>query len=241
MVIEGYTSFDIQGVNLRETIESLIKKPGSKFSDIVGYVHNLKDGKVEVICRGQNVELLYHQLLLSKVDEQSKQTEERLEEYKFKNVDISDYYVTESFTDFTVKRDDDLSEMVLALRGAGYRFKKSTETLQRIHESLLKRDKDMIRGRLLMLYHELTNIIVELNQPKKDKIHLDAIRSNFDSLVIPEPGFADQLMQVYIELQEFIKTDNFRDMIDHLKENLESLKAMVGNELNTKYGINLSG
>ena len=161
MIIEGYTSFDIQGVNLRETIESLIKKPGSKFSDIVGYVRNLKDGKVEVICSGQNVELLYHQLLLNKVDEQSKQTEEKLEEYKFKNVDISDYYVTESFTDFTVKRDDDLSEMVLALRGAGYRFKKSTETLQRIHESLLKRDKDMIRGVASIIIYGAVKVSVE--------------------------------------------------------------------------------
>jgi len=32
------------------------------------------------------------------------------------------------------------------------------------------------------------------------------------------PGFADQLMQLYIQPHEFIKTDNFTYIMDHLKK-----------------------
>jgi acylphosphatase len=55
IVIEGHTSFGIQGVN-REEIERFVKEPKEgKALDIIGKVRNLKDGTVEVICKAQNI------------------------------------------------------------------------------------------------------------------------------------------------------------------------------------------
>ena len=230
IIIQGLTSFGIQGVNLRETIEKLVNEPevGDPL-EINGWVENLKNGNVKVIYRGKDEELFYNQLKALK------------KKYKCK-----DFYPFEhndpeilDLEDFVVKRADDLSEMVWALRGAGYRFAQSTKTLEEIHESILKRDKDIVKGKLLMLHQELANIIVEFGSDK-DKIYLEAMKSNFSFLVIPEVGFSEQLMTVFIELQEFLRTGSFVDTEgEHLKNNLNKLKTMVTDELYKKHGIDL--
>jgi len=64
IIIEGYTSFDIQGKNLRETIEEFVKKlkEDGKPLDIRVSVENLKDGRVEVIYIGEDTESFAAQL-----------------------------------------------------------------------------------------------------------------------------------------------------------------------------------
>jgi acylphosphatase len=58
------TLLDIQGKNLRETIEEFVKKPkeDGKAPDIRGSVENLKDGRVEVIYIGEDTESFGAQL-----------------------------------------------------------------------------------------------------------------------------------------------------------------------------------
>jgi acylphosphatase len=231
ITIEGYTSFDIQGINLREKIEGFVKAEG-KSLDIFGNVHNLKDGRVQVICTGKDTKLLHDQL--------EKWKEEK--KYNFKKIEIIEFYdpKAESFTDFTVERADDLSEMVLALRGAGCRFVQSTETLEKINQNILDRDSKLMKGKLLTLHYELTNIISEFDEPNpnRNKIYLEAMKTNVSSPVIPEENFAHLLMQVFIELQEF-QIAGITDRIDHLKVSLNSLRKMVDDELADKHKIRI--
>jgi acylphosphatase len=224
---------------LRETIELLVKKPRSKFSGIHGYVHNLKDGNVEVICKGDKVELLYDQLCQSKINrgEKSIQTEEELKKYEFKDVRISEAYHDEadSFTDFTVERADDLSEMVLALRGAGYRFVESTATLERIHKSLMDRDNRLMESRLVALHHELLRIIDEFakSEPDRNKLRTQVIESHVVTPVNPKEEFVNHLMIVSGKLQEFTVSPGGHSAtwMDDLRNDLDELRKMVDEEL----------
>jgi hypothetical protein len=196
-------------------------------------VRNLKDGTVEVICKGQEVNLLLNQLL---------QWKEK-KKFGFKGVKNFDHHHpdAESFRDFVVERGDDLSEMVLALRGAGYRFVQSSQTLEKINENILERDNKIAVGRLLTLHYELTHNIREFDEPdpNKDKIYLEAIKSNVRSPTIPKEEFAYVLVEVFIELQEFQKADNFADRFKHLKENLNTLRTIVDNELAITHKIKI--
>ena len=232
--IEGYTSFGIQGINLREDIERFVKEPKEgNFLDILGNVRNLKDGSVEVICVGKDTNLLRNQLLQWKKENK----------YGFKDVKISENYDpnAKNFTNFTIERSDDLSEMVLALRGAGYRFVQSTKTLEKINQNILERDSKNAMGKLLTLHYELTHNIREFDEPNinKDKIYLEAIRSNVSSPVIPEEKFAHLLVEVFIELQEFQRANSSKDRVDYLRQNLNILRTIVDSELSTTHKVRI--
>ena len=124
IIIEGITSSSIQGVNLRERIEKFVKTPvAEKRLDIKGKVRNLKNGKVEVICFGGDVQQLYDQITKWR---ESPETEAGID---CKDCRLLNYYDDEiaSYTDFVIERSDDQSEIVWALRGAGNRFVESTK------------------------------------------------------------------------------------------------------------------
>lgn len=54
-----------------------------------------------------------------------------------KPIEIYNYEVDDKlFSDFTIERSDDLSEMVWALRGAGIRFVESTKMLAKIYDKI---------------------------------------------------------------------------------------------------------
>ncbi len=87
--------------------------------------------------------------------------------YKFKkDFQPAPHYLPEieRLTDFTIKRADDISEMVLALRGAGYRFVESTKTLEKIYQSNLDRDNKIREGKLRALHYELTYIEKQMDE-----------------------------------------------------------------------------
>jgi len=57
--------FGIHGVNLREEIERYVKEPKDERSrEIFGIVGNLKDRRVEVICKGSDIDQLHNALVL---------------------------------------------------------------------------------------------------------------------------------------------------------------------------------
>jgi acylphosphatase len=127
IILECYTSFSVQGVNLREEVEKFVREPREgKVLEIKGRVRNLKDGKVEIIYKGNDIAFLYNQISEWKKDQK----------FGIKDIKRNDHFDpdAEGFNDFTIERLDDLSEMVLALRGAGYRFIESTKTLERINQ-----------------------------------------------------------------------------------------------------------
>jgi acylphosphatase len=218
IIIEGYTSFDIQGKNLRETIEEFVKKPkeDGKPPDIRGSVENLKDGRVEVIYIGEDTESFGAQL------------EEHLKKagYKFKNFQPNPHYhpEIERLTDFIIKRADDLSEMVLALRGAGYRFVESTKTLEKMYQSDIERDKKIMAGKLLALQYELTYIEKQIDESNKNIFPPGAINANISSPAIPEMEFVHKLMSVSIDFQEFRMGNKDPS---HLKRSLAALRNII--------------
>jgi hypothetical protein len=84
-------------------------------------------------------------------------------------------------------------------------------------------------GRLLTLHYELTHNIGEFDgpNPDKDKVYLEAIKSNVSSPAIHKEEFAHILVEVFIELQEFQKSGSFADRINHLKENFNTVMLMT--------------
>jgi acylphosphatase len=235
IIIEGYTSFGIQGVNLREAIEKRIKHPdnGDPLA-VVGMVRNLKDGRVEIVCKGPDVGLLYETIH----DWDEKRT------FEIRGHTKEDHYDPEPthITDFVVERSDDLSEMVLALRGAGYRFVQSSKTLEKINENILERDRKIALGRLLTLHYEVVENIRELDEPRLDrkKIYLEVFRSNLSSPVIPEQSFAHLLVRIFNELNALQKDDTFSiERLDSLRKDLLKMQETIDDELCQKYGVKM--
>jgi len=240
IILEGRTSFGIQGINLREKIEETIKQPkNGKPLDVKGRVRNLKDGKVEIICMGSEVELLYETLV--------KWCQDHL--FGIKKVTKEEVHDPEAirFTDFTVERSDDLSEMVWALRGAGYRFVQSTEKLQ----EMIDRDKEVVRGKLLTLHYEVVNnrkVLDELTEMQtstlevsdqnwKNRVHLEVLNSNLASPIISGEPFVSLLTDIFYELNELRQNGSLSgERLVRLTENLSKLQEMVGKELSDKYG-----
>lgn len=234
IIIEGYTSFGIQGVNLREEIERRIRYPDEGDPlDIVGIVRNLKDGRVEVICRGSSVGLLYE--TIGNWEESKK--------FEIMRCSRLPYYDPEEphFTDFVIERSDDLSEMVLALRGAGYRFVESTKTLEIINKNILDRDKKVELGRLLTLHYEVIrnmNALDEESLQRMKMIRLEVLEYNLNSPVVPNQQFVHLLMEIFYELSAIEEGESFSaERLDDLRRNLVSMQQLIGNELRDNHDV----
>jgi hypothetical protein len=105
---------------------------------------------VEIICFGSDVNKLFNELNEWKNSKDNNKHFEIKNLYKFSYEEEDKF---SSFDDFIIERSDDQSEMVWALRGAGRRFKKAADALEKINDNLLERDKKIVAGRLLTLYH----------------------------------------------------------------------------------------
>jgi acylphosphatase len=230
VVLEGFTSYAIQGRNFREKIEELVR---TKFNtdgvNVTGKVSNLKNGQVEVIFCGKDSDWLE---FLKKLGEWTKKDADQSKIY-IREPKIYDYEVEDnSFSDFTIERSDELSEMVWALRGAGNRFVESTKALQKIEETLKYRDKKIAVGRLFSLNYELLQNIELITTPgqNKDRIELVALTANVENPAIPEKYFVHLLVQLYLQVKDFKRTTNSQD-VDELKRKINKLLEIIKNEL----------
>jgi acylphosphatase len=228
IIVTGATSFSVQGVNLRERMEAFARTAlDGKPLDIKGKARNLKDGRVEAICAGKDTEKLLQ--AINKWKEKGIADFTTCEMIDFFDNDLDTYH------GFTVERSDDLTEMVLALRGAGYRFTESTKELQRlteelrnVHKDLLKRDKEYARGRLTTLRYELTRNSEVLASPEanRNKISLDALKSNMESPAIPDPQFVHALSEVYFKLQDYQRQGEDVE-VNQLIEQFKTLNKLI--------------
>jgi acylphosphatase len=239
ITILGSTSFGIQGVNLREEIESIVKNNNL---DIIGRVFNNKDGSVKIICDGKDVDILCDKIKeLSKSNEKIKESTQSTNpdrKYDIKDVRISNYISDEKYDDFKVERSDDQSEMVWALKGAGYRFVKSTETLTEIHQSLKEKDKNIEASRLIALHFELIyNYNLLLNTEKNIK-HFSTVAINAN--IVNPPTFnkniIEPLITLFFEIQEY-QFDPTSTQSERIKENTESLLTIIPNLLKETYNV----
>jgi hypothetical protein len=193
--------------------------------NIQGLVRNLRDGSVEVIIKGSAIEEFYERLSKLKSDKM----------FDIDTVERSHYYYPdiEQFNDFRIERGDDLSEMVLALRGAGIKFKESAEILKKINNQ---------KGRLLTLHHELVHNKLQLEDVKrfKDGISSVALSDNIKNPALPEDNFIFSLCSVFFSLAEVKQTPNSESIdinIHELLQDIDSLDNIIAKELDDMYGI----
>ncbi|GEM_PF-3159842 len=237
IVLEGLTSFSIQGRGLREWIEKVVNGADkeSQPMNLKGRVKNLKDGRVEIICFGPDVDKLFEVLEKRKAESAKDQLFiKRCERSEFFDPDIT------TMTDFKTERSDDSSEMIWALRGAGDRFAESTKELRNlttgletVHHDILERDKKSATGRLLTLHYELISNRDRLADTHARGVRpLPALQANIEWPAIPEQEFAHLVSQVYLGLQ-----DSEVDTAE-LKGDIDTLLDMVDRKL-SEFGVNI--
>jgi hypothetical protein len=129
--------------------------------------------------------------------------------------------------------------MVLALRGAGYRFIESTKTLKKIHENLIERVE---KGHLLALHHELVYNKIQLENLKdlKNKLSLAALNASIENPAVPENDFVFPLSSILFALSELKNADpsslnNFN--VDDIKQDIRSLDTKIRTFLEEKYKV----
>jgi acylphosphatase len=209
ILLDGITSYAIQGINLRENIEEYVRMNiGAQGIRPKGKISNLKNGQVEIIFCGEKSDLDK----LAEYLDNLKRSDDKQQGKVIRKKETYDIQIeSDAFDDFTVERSDDLSEMVWALRGAGIRFEHSTEALKKIHTSLEERDKNTAIGKLLTLHFELMHnirLIASIKNVKGKKkgkgIITVALRANIENpAVATKIQFVYTLGEVYSDLADF--------------------------------------
>jgi acylphosphatase len=207
ILLEGITSYAIQGINLREKVEGYVRSNLS--NGVRGRISNLKNGQVEIIFCGKPSELnklsdyLYKSITINK-DGKEVNVVKKLEPYKME-------IKSDTFSGFSVERSDDLSEMVWALRGPGMRFEEATDALDRIDKTIQKRDENAAIGKLLTLRDELIHnwdLLSNIEMSKRpesvvgvrERINKVALESNIANPAVPDTEFIIPVGEVYSEL-----------------------------------------
>ncbi|MBI2675365.1 MAG: hypothetical protein HYX24_02820 [Candidatus Aenigmarchaeota archaeon] len=211
---------DIQGVNLREKIKEMSKGK-------IGFVRNRKDRNlVEIICKLDHAEEIKKNLDIWK---------ERMKDFiKIDSIDIvENFFDKDDFKEgeFEIKREDDLQEMVWALRGAGKVF--SDLEKQRVI--------GLIEG-VKMEINRISDWLAGLSPNKSNDKFDPKSLSNF-LMQHPIPFEAKETFDKLIGLEDFCsKTNNLISQnskiskeeinivlknIDTIRESLDSLKEFL--------------
>ncbi len=193
----------------------------------------MKDGSVVVLCQGPDAKKLFLSIKKLQTDK----------EYQFRECTMAPYFTDELFEDFKVERADDQTEMVLALKGAGYRFQKSTEMLHEIHQDLIKRDKRLEGARLLALHYELVYNLEQLANPQERRrtISTTALTANIQFPPTLVSSMVFPISTALISLQELRDNEhlfNNPQRVRQLREDVESLDRKIISALRHKYDIN---
>jgi len=168
----GQSEDDVHGVSLRKKISEIVynlyrnrkinRKPR-------GYVKNVKNTRfVDIYLVSKNNSI--PNALWKRLEEEIKEdgTAEQIERPKF-----CVEHLVDEFKDFEIKREDELTEMVWALQGAGDAFATSAEQQKelvirtnRLLQFMRTRDSRKSASRLFALHQELINISLRLDDSK---------------------------------------------------------------------------
>lgn len=162
----------IHGRYCRATIKKDVMNFNKNITNpITGFAKNVK-GKPEVevfaVCEEKASVWTFIDNFLTK--------NEKLSGFRFPTIDDikevtwGDEY--KNIMDFQIKREDDLTEMVWALQGAGQEFKTSSEQIGKILEEIQERDKKKKMSVLQSLNIELHNLYSTLVKIDSDNPHL---------------------------------------------------------------------
>ena len=167
ITIEGETTNDVQGTNLRDRIEKI----GNELN-AGGFVRNIKgEAIVEIICEADKAKQFHEKL---------KELKKRKSElFRIKEIKEPSGKLFDKFDRFRIIREDDLTEMVWGLLGAGrsFQFAEKMRESQRKSRLLtgLKQELTSISNQLDCikggdLYYELRTFCIEhfLKEPPND-------------------------------------------------------------------------
>lgn len=218
IILEGQTAFDVQGVNLRETVERIAINSG-----INGYVRNRKGTKlVEVVCKcesEQDVEM-FKNAIIRGVSENPL--------VKCGNIEIrgpkeyNDPVIKDDEPNgFEIKREDELTEMVWALQNAGKALLIQNELRQKQQFRALDAEMDA--------FQEVLNKIEKKNNIYKEQFALIAIEgflreppSKCDSNLIAR---LYQLYRYAKTINNMIETGGDKDMpLDYMRQTLKEIE-----------------
>lgn len=213
-LFKGEDAADIQGVQFREEI----KKKACKL-EIKGQVRNLKERpngfQVEVICETESEEGA------TKFFEEIKRIQNPLIKLDKASAEMSTKLFNE-FKDFNIVREDDLSEMVWALQGAGRVFANQEEERRTVRENQL----------LESLTYELPTIsnCWEYISTERKKRHFNLIC--IEKILSEPPTGKKELVENIRNLYETCK--QFNDMMDEggwdgilSSENYEKIQGLL--------------
>jgi len=217
IVITGLTATDVQGITLREKVERLAKQLGAK-----GFVRNVKGkSEVEVICDADKAKELFEGI-------------GRIRERLGGMFAIGEPTETlfDEFTDFTIKREDDLTEMVWGLQGAGKAFLSAEDVREEM------RKKRLMRG----LKGEISSISDRIEDVKSG---VGTFRTICMENFLKEPPLGPDISELLDNLNDLWDAcDEANRLMPHfsqsdararIEDNIKRIESLVG-AINKKLG-----
>ncbi|RLF94866.1 hypothetical protein DRN50_04710 [Thermococci archaeon] len=226
IVLKGDTPDDVQGINLRNEIARIAKNLRKEGKNIRGQIRNIKgEAKVEILCQGSDVREFIERL--KKFIDKEFKGKIKLNEYKEKRiVDLKD--------DFVIIREDDLTEMVWALRGAGKVFER---LIKLIDEKERERESKRKKSLLLSLENELSSIYDRADRIERREAHMKFRLFCIENFLKEPPIDVDiELTKGLNDLYEYCdETNNLIDMYPQmsdeetklLEDNIDKIKKLV--------------
>ncbi|MFH0890067.1 MAG: hypothetical protein V1836_02895 [Candidatus Aenigmatarchaeota archaeon] len=216
IIVVGESESDVQGTDLREDIKKVATSLG-----INARIENVKDkSEVKVICESDKADSLYKgiKILVDKANEDDKL-------YFIKDVKLPDDRIFDN-TDLDLVREDDLSEMVWALRGAGRAFKKLADETKKLEERKQKvKTESMFTG----LRYEINSISEHVgflrSKERNSDFQLFTIEHFLkEPIVLNDGDLLTSLRALYDFCQE---TNHLKNAGKDIDKNLDVIEALI--------------
>ncbi len=146
------------------------------------------------------------------------------------------FFSQKDFEDFTVKRDGEQKEMMLALQGAGKLFKVSAGIQQKVSKQLKERDEKKIIGLLYSMKFEIRLNIEAVSGKVPGAVSLIALQQAIIAPPITTPEFVYQMAEVFHRLGVYqrIGMSIGEGERASINKGLERFEAMINTELETR-------
>ena len=228
--IKGRVPDDVQGVNLREDIEKKAKELNSdKKYDIRGYVRNVK-GKAEV-------EVLFYAKKEEGEEEFIDEIEKLVSGLAANTEGPWEEKRSVKFEDFKAVREDELTEMVWALRGAGKVFSGLVKEVRNQTQAMWGQEMERERKMLESLVRSIESELVSINERRayieEGERHLGFRLFCIENFIKEPPSDVDkdflrslnELYELCDEVNQLIKMK----VIDQnkLRDNLKGIENLI--------------
>lgn len=228
-IICGSEESAVHGKRLRRTIKENADK-----NKILGSVRNIKfKSHVEVRVIAETIEEAkdLKRIITTELGEKG--------EYTFGEVFVVDGEETDSYREFEVIREDELTEMVWALQGAGDAFVESTKQQKKILETINQRDYKKEYGQLAALLIEVGRWEMEINSDiDNGKLTPDLPINCLKEALIRPPYLNDEFISRTHELFYFLGSINDREMQDMSDANKEKhFRKLLDSDIEKYKGI----